>query len=801
MGVIPIEVRSESLFELMRRATEAMRELAGGRELVVGVDDGQLLDQISAALVLHLVSSAAAFVVATVRSDEKCPDAIVTLWKDRLVPRIELGQLDQANTDRLVETMLGGPAEEAVRQWAWDTSRGNPLYVRELLLGALSDGALTQVHGLWRMPTRPPVSSSLVDVISARLAGFAELEQHLLELLALGEPLLVSELVALAGRDPLAAIEARGLITVDGPRGGDLEVRLAHPMYGEGIRARLGAFRAHEARVELAKVLQSRPQQTPDTLLRIARWLLDAREPVPTETLVQAARAANLAGDPELGTALADAAVAAGAGIDASLVLARAWTIRRQFDRAEEVLSAVEGQFESHDVALEYVEQRSQVLSFGLQRHDATKELLNRAQTWWPDEDWQLRLAPFRLIAGIRSKGSANDPNTIWAESTELIAKPGIDPDTRRRLEAVQLASLYRSGRGREAQELARRIRPSPPLRDTQDEAVLALSVNITVETGEGLDEVDDWAAPMFRQAVHLGDRESAGLAALAVAHHRLLQARHTEAARWLAEGQIQLEQHDAHGLLPLILALQTAVAADTRDPAGADTALAALRAALGDREALPLQARFLTCAGAWTASANGDRQRAQQILLEGTLKFSGFPLYMARFLYAAMRCGAPAATVAPGLAAISRQCDARLVTAKASHATHLAAADPSALLGTVAEFETIGAMLFAREAAADAAKLFAAAGRDDSARRAAARRLDLFVEGQGTTPAPIPGFDGVEELTPRESEILDLAALGLSHRQIAERLVLLIRTVESHIYHARQKLGGRPDPSSMVRR
>jgi DNA-binding NarL/FixJ family response regulator len=50
-------------------------------------------------------------------------------------------------------------------------------------------------------------------------------------------------------------------------------------------------------------------------------------------------------------------------------------------------------------------------------------------------------------------------------------------------------------------------------------------------------------------------------------------------------------------------------------------------------------------------------------------------------------------------------------------------------------------------------------------------------------------GVDAVE-LTPREAEFVDLAARGLSNSEIADRLVLSVRTVESTLYRAMQKLG-----------
>ena len=45
---------------------------------------------------------------------------------------------------------------------------------------------------------------------------------------------------------------------------------------------------------------------------------------------------------------------------------------------------------------------------------------------------------------------------------------------------------------------------------------------------------------------------------------------------------------------------------------------------------------------------------------------------------------------------------------------------------------------------------------------------------------------------TDREREIVMLLAAGLSNRQVAERLTLSVRTVESHIYRAMAKTGTR---------
>jgi hypothetical protein len=75
-------------------------------------------------------------------------------------------------------------------------------------------------------------------------------------------------------------------------------------------------------------MLQARGSSGPEDPLRLARWLIDAGEEIPIELMLGAARAANLAGDPQFGAALAARPRNAGAGIDAALLLASEHTVR-----------------------------------------------------------------------------------------------------------------------------------------------------------------------------------------------------------------------------------------------------------------------------------------------------------------------------------------------------------------------------------------------------------------------------------------------------------------------------------------
>ena len=124
------------------------------------------------------------------------------------------------------------------------------------------------------------------------------------------------------------------------------------------MRAELPVLRARQLRMRAAGALQQRDPLTPGDALRVARLVLDAGGRIPPALVLDAGRAANLAGDPALGAQLAEIARADGAGLEATLLLARAHTVRQRFADAEAVLAADEDRAPGDPVAIVYVEQR-----------------------------------------------------------------------------------------------------------------------------------------------------------------------------------------------------------------------------------------------------------------------------------------------------------------------------------------------------------------------------------------------------------------------------------------------------------
>ena len=781
-GLLPDDVRSDNALDLMRHSTDTLIERASGRRIVLGVDDAQLLDPVSAALVLHLTNTASAFVIATVRSGEPCPDAIVSLWKDAGARRIELARLSDEAVATLVESALGGPVEQAALNWVIESSQGNALYVRELVLAAVDAGTLAESRGLWRLNGRPAVSASLVDLVSRRMAGLGGAERAPLELLAIGEPLGLTEIADMTDYAALVEVESRGLVVVDA---GD-SVRLAHPLYGEVLRRELPVLRARRHRLQVAEAIQRRDPLTPGDALRVARLLLDAGATIPQDLLVDAARAANLAGDPDLGAQLAQAALDHGAGLPAVLTLARAHTVRKHFAQAEDVLAAAEGLVGPDEDGIDYLEQRAHVLFWGLHREQETRALLDESLRWSDDPEWRRKQTPVRLTYAAIIDGFSGSVGAL----TELLEEPELDAVTRLMAERRLALSLFFAGRTTEAHALARRVRPTIPLRGYSDALALGLWRLLAFETGEDLAGFDAYMGQVMREAVRANDHEAAGHAAFSLGYTHFLAGRYRDAARWYQEAELHFELQDTFGTLIHVRALRVGIDYFTGDLAGTTASLERLHETLAGREPLSSQAAYVARAEGWGARVHGVAAASERLLRDAA-GLSDMPGYAAQLLYEALRAGAPAAAIAAELTGLAERCDGRLMAAYVAHAAALAARDGEGLLAVADEMAAIGALAYAVEAATTAARVFLKAGKDDSARRAASRARELHVAGQGTEPPAIDGLDGAAiQLTSREAQLVELARRGLSNAEIADQLVLSVRTVETHLYRAMRKLG-----------
>jgi DNA-binding CsgD family transcriptional regulator len=125
-----------------------------------------------------------------------------------------------------------------------------------------------------------------------------------------------------------------------------------------------------------------------------------------------------------------------------------------------------------------------------------------------------------------------------------------------------------------------------------------------------------------------------------------------------------------------------------------------------------------------------------------------------------------------------------------ARFAAALAGTDPSELEKISAEFEEMGDLVAAVDAAAHACSAFRHSDRRGSALGCSTRAEALAQRCGGISTPALREVSEPLPLTAREREIVRLLGAGFSTRDVAERLCLSARTVEGHVYRAMTKTG-----------
>ena len=371
----------------------------------------------------------------------------------------------------------------------------------------------------------------------------------------------------------------------------------------------------------------------------------------------------------------------------------------------------------------------------------------------------------------------------------QLLSDPDLDLDRRRQLEGMYILALMSVGRAKEAYAVCRRVRPAVPLRDATQTYALGATCVVGLETGEDWADLEQYMVRTLREGIRTGDHEAAGIAAFTLGSLEMERGRYRDAERWLVEAEGELEHHDTFDTIFCLRALQVGIACFTGDPARARLALESARTRLSKREPQFGQLPYISCAEGWGARALSESAGAERFMHEAGLAQD--PSLRSRLLYEALRAGARPGAVAAELTELAGRCDSRLVAARAAHAGARAAGDGKALEAAGEQLAALGAQVCAMEAAVDAARQFIAEGRMASARRAAAVARERHAPDHGAEFPLIDGLGGVAvELSPREAQIAALAARGLSNQEIADQIVLSVRSVETYVYRAMQKRG-----------
>ena len=770
--------------DLLARARHALAARAAGERLVLCVDDGHLLDDASAALVHQLVAAGETFAVVTVRGDAPAPDALRTLWKDDLCAVVEPAALSRDEAAALLAAGLGGPVDGRTVNAMWELTRGSPLYLRELARHGTGRGLLAEDGGVWRWRGTVAAGTRLAELVDLRVDGVGPAARALLELVAAGGPL---ELGLLAPDAPAALEELeRGELVERRTDGRRRFADVAHPLHGDAVRARLTPTRLEAIHAQLAAAVEARGARRAGDLLRIATWRLESGGG-DGPLFARAAERALAAADPALAVRLARAAVQAGAGFGAELALGRALAAAGRGDEAEDVLAGPATRAGDDRERAAVAVARARNLFWALDRAGDAVAMLQDAERVVSDADLRHELAAQR----VRLTAARGHPQATLDAARPLLGDAAVHERARLIAAVGAVEALFSAGRCEEAVALAgtwlpaaRRRREELPYAEPVLLGMRAVALRLAGRPRE--------ATALSEQAYEavLARRSAAAAAVEAnmLGLTWLARGRVRTALRFCRESAALLRDDDGTGMLAFALAGigQAAAQAGEADAAGA--AVAELdRTPLGHKGF----AIELGLARAWTAAAGGELTRARGLARDAAAlaRSRGQHAYAARALHDLARLGDPAAA-APALAELAGQVDGPFAACAADHAAALAAGDGSALLAVAERFADEDALLVAAEAADAAAAAHREAGREASARAAAARAGLWLTECEGARPPTLFAAPRAAGLTPREREIALLAAAGSSSREIADRLVVSVRTVDNHLQNAYRKLG-----------
>ncbi|MGW4352779.1 helix-turn-helix transcriptional regulator, partial [Nocardia sp. NPDC004582] len=676
----------------MAAAREAL--LADGHT-IIGVDDAHLLDQLSATLLLQLAIDKAAHIVATVRSGVQVPDAITSLWKDGHLLRLDLKPFTQRQSVELVESMLGGQLEGFTANLMWESSGGNALFLRHLVDGALEAGTLRQVNGVWQLRGRAAVTSELAALLEDRVEQLPESVLRVLELLTFCEPIDLDVLSEIAGEEAVESAETRGLIRIV-ENGHQLLVRYNHPLFGEVIRRRLGIASARRLRGRLYSSLKDRPVNSASERIRLAELALDSDKSADLELFQAAAADAISLANLPLGERFARAAVERQGGVEAADLLARALLWQGHRIEAERTLAGFDPDQLTEVQLARWGSTRVANLLWSMGDADRADEVLASVRK---------RVSHPKIIAALDGLASACAVNENRIEEAFTLAESVMSTPEAPPWAVYWAAfggglALALMGRGEAARQYAARGHAVEPHIDGLNRfmfthaEVLALTFTGELEAARG-------CANRPYPFSSAGQYLAWGLAKILQGTVDVAQGKFPQGIDNLEQALAALTTEGAAAwMFPAQLRLAEAYSALGRSADAAEAIAAA--SFRGGRHSAVYEA-LLDLARAMQAAAEGTATPAVRLAIGAAdlAARSHQHAVEAMALHTAARFGD--STVAGRLADLAARIDGRLVQVQARHAVAVAAHDGPGLDTAAAEFESIGAMLSAADAAAQA--------------------------------------------------------------------------------------------------
>lgn len=816
---LPAE-EADSPVAVLRAVWTYFQQLKGGNDvpLLLVVDDAHHLDDATASLVVDMMSAGWASVLAAGRPRPGLPQALNQLWYDGLAERVDLRPLTGDQVTEVVEHTLQGTVPASTVQSLGSASGGNPLLLNSLLSDAVADGTLVKRNGIWLLLGPLPADGPrLSDVVVKDLLRRTPEEQDALRVIALAEPVQRSLI-----EDVCGAAVVRSLLdnqVVSESTGRQSELRLWHPVLGQAMRHQVSVSRSLQLRQKLDEYLDSRNAGA-EGRLRMVEWSLECGMDVPDPDLLDAALLAVTTFN-NAGARLMTAHVRTPELLPhAQAVTARALFNEGKYREAASLLDECWIELAGDPGAPHILMLRASAhLALGksaqLLRTESRRQLENAglevAESWQDRIHGLLELADAGDHEGIRkvisavgyageatgSGGAASGGETTSGPGSERsradLRAASVSETTHAVAQALLAQTLVSAGLAHQAHAAALAAAPSLPALHGGlyffDEFVLTRLVEASLAAG-------NWESAEHELSTYPPERAEG--AATFGGGIQVLRG-----LAFLRQGQLE---RGYQVLLPAVEALRVN---DPLQEFRFGAALAFYAAArLGDTpQAKRLEQDFIA---ARHASGPGCDLLAEAYAAAAAeyLDRKGSGLDKLRELAASdpvaaqpgirMECLILCSdlgdrSVIQEIASLAGAIEGRWAAGWRQLAQAWASENADVLMETAAGLEEAGLINLAREGYARAGALLDGAGERRRARQAVAHREKCDEElGERFRESPFIASVPSVHLTRRERDIVELAVQGLSDREIAQQLMVSVRTVEGHLYRSYVKLGVR---------
>lgn len=764
-----------------RRWLEQLRAALPTPDAIVAVDGAQFLDDRSAVLLLRAAEERAVRLAVSVWRSHPAPDAVTSLWTDGLIPRLEVDALDRETSDEMVRILLGGPVEAATLVRLWSICRGYPLLIREYVAGSTDVGALVEREGMWTLVGPPTHTAAMVDTARQVRVGLRAEAIEALDLLAVAQPLPSQVADDLVPADVLEQLERWDLYVA----GDDGCYRLPAPGWAESLQAGITSATRRRLVRRLAEAMPAATELDGEDLVRTVLWHREAGLPVAGDDILRAALAAQRLDRHDDAAQLAESARKVDP-VRSLTVLADARAHRGRTGEAVRLLLEAVERTPDHTEAARLLVQAARLEYFRAGRDATAVQLLRDGLQRTDDPDARaITQAELGLLEGLR--GSLE-------EGYRMAAPGAADPD---RGPAIRFASCRAAtvaamwtGRLQEARRYLAtgRVAAAELGASPRESITLEFCEPRLLMASARPDEAIERAETGYREALVAEAPGAAAVWAMQAALIAQPAGRLELARRRATEAVVLAERDDEFGVLPHALGARALVSLTFGELTDARRSLARLDAVSRVESAhLGVLRQHVVCGlraadgdvpGAAAAAAEAGRQAAER----------GQRYWAAQLLHVAARYGYPELVVEP-LTAVTDDMEGDLPRLFRDHAVSLADEEARALERVAQGFLATGFGLWGAEALIQAVGVFVRRGDASRSHVVAARAGMLLERLSGARTPALHGFASAP-LTRREREIALLAAEGRTSPEIAEQLVVSVRTVDNHLARVYRKLG-----------